>query len=111
MMAILTRLLRLLGLGGGEGPADSGFTVHRSETFQVRDPTTGRVTHYSDRSQLPSSLREALEKAESQGGTHGQVRTETHHEYRVTDADGNLRVYKSLDEMPPEIRAMLGKKR
>jgi hypothetical protein len=107
---IFARLLRLLGLGSGGGSREGTFTVHRSETFQVRDPTSGRVTHYNDRSQMPKAMRDALEKAELPGQTGSQVRTETHREYRLVGPDGEFHIYKSLDEMPPEMRAMFGRK-
>lgn len=107
---ILMYLRRLPGLGGVGGSRDAGIFVRRSETSRVRDPATGRVATYGDPSQLPSALREAPEKAKSGGQTGGQVRTETHREYGVVGPDGTLRTCTSLEEMPPQIRAMLGKK-
>ena len=82
--------------------------VHRvSESFHITDPATGRVQTYSDRNEIPESLRQALDQAELSPGESGgrpTTRVETHHEFHVADGDGSVRVYHSLDEMPPGIR-------
>lgn len=104
ILGLLRRLLEAFGFGG----RDDALVIHRSETFEIHDPATGAVRRYDDRSQLPPSVRRALDGGQSVGEVT-ESRTGVTQEYRVVDADGNLRVYMSLDEMPPEIRAMLGK--
>lgn len=109
---LVGRVLRLFNISPTSVATHQPEVVHRvSESFHLTDPTTGRVQTYSDRSEIPDSLRQALEQAEmsQRASTDGPAtRVETHHEFHVADGDGSVRVYHSLDEMPPEIRRFFG---
>jgi hypothetical protein len=102
----LRRLLRALGRAGEECP--STLTAARSpvtEHYELRDPTTGGTLRLGDAGELPDFAREAFEGAFAD--PPGTTRIETRQEFRVSDGPGNERTYRSLDEMPPELRALV----
>lgn len=101
------------------------------KTVDIRTTDKDGIKHeYHSLDEMPPELREEFKKLESemlnQTGPSTSV-TETSREgntttsrmfiqknasvYRIKDASGNERVYHSLDELPPEIRAALEKAR
>lgn len=107
------RLRRALGFAARKGSRDGDVVVQRSESkiFEIYDPQTGQVHHYSDPSELPEPVREVLKEAALQEAAATETRVEAHEEFRVSDGTGKERVYQSLDEMPPEIRSLFRKAR
>jgi len=51
-------------------------------------------------------LKESLSSASLDGLTSKLIRKESISVFKVKDASGNERTYHSLDELPPEIRAV-----
>ncbi|MEN8145418.1 MAG: hypothetical protein ABFS14_10760 [Gemmatimonadota bacterium] len=103
---LVRRVLRLFGGGSAQVTNHEPEVVHRvSESFRVTDPATGRVHTYSDRNELPDSLKQALEQS---GQTVGEATSKvgTQREFHIADGDGSVRVYYSLTEMPPDIRRL-----
>ena len=88
------------------------------KTFSIR--TTGKDGQhheYHSLDELPPELRQEVEKLESEalkenslssssnGLTARIVSTKSASLFKVKDADGNERIYHSVEELPPEIRA------
>lgn len=99
----------------GDAPRDSrgDVVIRTTERIEVKDPATGIVTRFDTPADMPPALRKALDDAVAGRGSQplpATSHTEVHTEYRVVGPDGQLHVYKSRDEMPPEVRAMLGRK-
>lgn len=101
------------------------------KTVDIRTTDEAGAKHeYHSLDELPTELREEIKKLEaeafSETGPSTSV-TETAREgntttsqtfikksvsvYKIKDASGNERVYHSLDELPPEIRAAIEKAR
>ena len=61
--------------------------------------------------EAPPELRADIEKLESEAlkgnVTPGMIGRKSVSLFKVKDASGNERIYHSLDEMPPDIRALV----
>ena len=89
------------------------------KTVSITTDEAGQHREYHSLEELPPELRKEIQKLESEALKEGlrsvssDGLTTTIHSrkqaslFQVKDADGNERVYHSLEEMPPEIRAAL----
>jgi hypothetical protein len=86
---------------------------HSSQTSgTVRDEKTGAVRHFDSLAELPPPLRVAVEEALAGPASEpGAVETTGAEVIRFVDASGRTHVYSSDDELPPEVRALLGRTR
>jgi hypothetical protein len=110
-------------------PGPGVFTVKKSITIKAVGKD-GTPQEYHSLAEAPLEVQKALEQFESEAMNEqpGSVLAEKLDEaakdppagfitrksfslYRVKDATGNEKVYHSLEEMPPEIRAALEKAR
>lgn len=74
----------------------------------------GQHHEYHSLAEAPPELRRELEQLETEAlkgnvtsTPNTTIKTKSVSVYRIKDASGNERVYHSLDEMPPEIRAAI----
>ena len=106
----LTRLLRVFSGGGrasggkSSSPAGTKVSLTLSERIKIRDPFTGQLREYHSLDEVPAEFREQIRKARdaATGGKGGNVIT-------VTDAKGNVQTYYSIEELPPDVRALYDK--
>jgi hypothetical protein len=84
----------------GTGPSGLNIktTVHR--TFKIRDAATGETKEYHSLEEVPEKYREQLRQAFAAAPVTPQQTT-------FTGPDGVTHTYQSLDELPPEIRALV----
>ena len=93
---VLEKLRRVAAAGGGEV---------RYERVQ-RDDGFGNVTVSETGTPLDPEMRAALEKLfDSKPGAGGVIRDQQ----VVVETGGTRQVYDSVEEMPPEVRKLLGK--
>ena len=84
--------------------------LKKSVTIKTTDEA-GRKHEYHSLDELPPELRAEMEKLETEalkgnlGSAHTIVSRTESEIYKIKDAAGNERIYHSLDELPPEIRA------
>src|SRR5436309_2929621 len=102
----LARLLRWLSGGqasSGKTPLTAGTAVkiHTTERIKIRNPLTGELHEYHSLEEVPAEFREQIRKAReaAASGKGGNVIT-------VTDSDGKVQTYRSIDELPPELRTL-----
>jgi hypothetical protein len=94
------------------------------KTVTIKTNKDGERHEYNSLDQVPPEIRSEIEKLEaeaekaafsasssSEGASHKFVIKKTASLFRVKDAYGTERVYHSLEEMPPEIRAKFEKAR
>ena len=106
-------------LGIGSRPGRPAVRIERFVSIKTSD-ADGRQHEYHSLEEAPPEVRAQLEEVETQGKvisssssrstspdgwTTSITREKTLFLYKVQDAAGNERIYHSLDEMPPEIRA------
>jgi hypothetical protein len=108
------KLLRLFQ--GSDKPRKPIIKIKRSVSIRTTDKD-GQQHEYHSLDDAPAELRQELEKLESQalkealgsssseGHTNKILSRKETSLYKVKDASGNERVYHSLEELPPEIRA------
>jgi hypothetical protein len=101
-------------------PRRSIINIKKSVTIKTTDKD-GQHHEYHSLEDVPPELRAEIEKLSSEalkegfsssisdGLTTKIVSKRTVSLYKIKDASGNERVYHSLDELPPEIRAALEK--
>ena len=110
---------RFLSLFQTEGkPRRSIITIKQRVNIKTTDKD-GRRHEYHSLDQAPREMRAEIEKLESEAqsealsnvsSTAGKIITrKTISVFRVKDASGKERVYHSLDELPPDIRAAFEK--
>jgi len=108
---------RLLSFFQSAGPRSSIITIKKSISIKTRDKD-GQGHEYHSLDEAPPELRaeieklgsevakEALRDTSSNGNSTARKKISV---FRVKDASGKERVYHSLDELPPEIRAVIQK--
>ena len=85
----------------------------KSERTIISRTIDGQRHKYHSLDELPPELRAEVEKLETEPlkesvkSTRTFISRTTSKTYKIKDAAGNERIYHSLDEMPPEIRAAL----
>jgi hypothetical protein len=110
---------RFLGLFQTTGkPRRPLITVKKTVSINTTDEH-GQHHDYHSVEELPPELRTEIEKLESEaikeglsssssssdGLTTKIISKKTYSVFKIKDASGNEKVYHSLDELPPEIRA------
>ncbi len=102
--------------GGARRDRDPLLHVESDVIINTTDEE-GRQREYHSLAEVPPDIREEIEKLKSQpwkevsrscspdGLSRQVVRRKTLSEYRFVDEMGNERIYHSLEEMPPELRA------
>lgn len=109
-----------------KGAQKPGTVVSRKDfqEFRIQDET-GKEQVYHSLDEMPPELREAFEKAKPEATTEiqltddismdtkkpGFIARKNFQEFRFKDASGKEQVYHSLEEMPPETRALFEKLR
>ena len=95
------------------------FTIKKTVTIKTNED--GERREYNSLEQAPPEIRSEIEKLQaeaekealgaplSEGPGHKFVMKKTVSLFRVKDASGNERVYHSVEELPPEIRAAFEK--
>jgi hypothetical protein len=84
--------------------------LKKSVTIKSLDKQ-GQQHEYHSLDELPPALRAEMDKLGASalmanaGSAHGIISLRKAEVYKVKDAAGNERIYHSLDELPPEIRA------
>jgi len=110
------RLLRLFKSPGQ--PRRPLITIKKTISIKTTDKD-GQRHDYHSLEELPPELRAEVEKLHSEAMNEGLsasssssdglttkiVSKKTYSVFKVKDASGNEKVYHSLDELPPEIRA------
>jgi hypothetical protein len=106
---ILSRWLQFFGgtRASSEKLSPGGGTkvnVKLSERIKIRDPLTGELREYHSLDEVPVEYREKIRQARQAAlsGQGGNV-------ISVTDASGKVQTYQSVEEMPPELRALYEK--
>ena len=110
---------RFLSLFQRTAPRRPLIQIKKTISIKTTDKD-GRQHEYHSLDEVPRELRDEIEKIESDAvrktfsssssGPITKIVTEkTVSVFRVKDAAGNERVYHSLDELPPEIRAAIEK--
>ncbi len=114
---------RFLGLFRGTGqPRRPLITIKKTVNIRTTNED-GQRHDYHSLKEVPPELRAEIEKLEteavkeglssasSDGLTTKIISKKTYSVFKVKDASGNERVYHSLDELPPELRAAWEKAR
>jgi hypothetical protein len=109
---LLQRLARALGLGGRSWPSMqvTNRTTEIRTRIQVKDGRSGETKTYSSLADAPAEIRQQMEQAKAGDAltkitvrdASGVKRTEI----TVKDASGVIRTYESIDQLPPDIRAL-----
>jgi hypothetical protein len=95
------------------GATTRTVAVHTSKTFKVRDAKTGELQEYHSLDDVPEQFRELLRQ---QMGDALQLPLSANTTTRITwtDSAGTVHHCKSIDELPPAMRAvyetMMGRK-
>src|SRR5262249_55757374 len=101
-------------------PTSSIIKINKTVTIKTVDKD-GQRHEYHSVEEAPPELRSVIENLQSQGMTTSNVSSsseggitkvvskKTVTVFKVRDASGNERVYHSLEELPPEIRAAMEK--
>ena len=102
----LARLLRLLSGGRASWRKTSllaGTTVKiaSTERIKIRNPLTGVLHEYHSLDEVPVEFREQIQKLREAGA---KLKGAT--SIVVTDAGGKVQTYQSVDELPPNLRAL-----
>jgi len=102
----LARLLRLLSGGRASWRKTSllaGTTVKiaNTERIKIRNPLTGVLHEYHSLDEVPVEFREQIQKLREAGA---KLKGAT--SIVVTDAGGKVQTYQSVDELPPNLRAL-----
>jgi len=98
--------LRVLGVelvNSGKGSPGTALTIkfRSSESIKIRDPLTGELREYRSLEEVQVGFREQIRKlCESETSAKGE------NVITVTDSTGKLQTYHSIDELPPELRAL-----
>jgi hypothetical protein len=113
---LFSRLLRSLGLQfkvsvfksppGNSGVMFSKSVSVKTETFKVRDSKTGEMREYHSIEDVPEEQREKIREALKAAGLSSASTKIT-----WTDSSGTLHHYNSVDELPPDVRALYDKSR
>lgn len=84
--------------------------IKTTATIKTTDKD-GQRHEYHSLDEAPPELRADIEKLESEAlkgnVTPGMIGRKSVSLFKVKDASGNERIYHSLDEMPPDIRALV----
>jgi hypothetical protein len=84
--------------------------IKTTATIKTTDKD-GQRHEYHSLDEAPPELRADIEKLESEAlkgnVTPGMISRKSVSLFKVKDASGNERIYHSLDEMPPDIRALV----
>jgi hypothetical protein len=107
---------RFLSLFQGQGQRrTSVVTIRKTLNIKTRDKD-GQAREYHSLDEVPAELRAQIQQLESDaekealsgGSNTGKLITrKTTSVIKVKDAAGNERIYHSLDELPPELRAVV----
>jgi len=116
--AFWRKLLRFIR-GTGE-PRQTIINIKKTVSINTTDED-GQRHEYHSLDEVPPELRKEIERLESEGLkesfrsssadgltikiTTKSVGTKTVSLFKVKDAEGNERIYHSLEELPPDIRA------
>jgi len=86
------------------------LNIKKTATITTTDKD-GQRHEYHTLDEAPPELRAEIEKLESEAlkenATPGMISKKSVSLFKVKDASGNERIYHSLDEMPPDIRALV----
>jgi len=80
--------------------------VKLSERIKIRDPLTGELREYHSLDEVAGGV-----SGEGASGPAGGVKRKGGNVISVTDATGKVQTYHSIEEMPPELRALYEKAR
>ena len=86
----------------------------RSQEFCIKDPKTGETKVYHGIDELPPEVRDQIK---SMGVDMGALTSDSlapptkDTTYTVSDPSGSQQTYKSIEDMPPEMRAIFDKVR
>lgn len=104
---LLARLARFLGITWtkeGSSLLIKPLSVRVTQTFKIRDSRTGELREYHSLDEVPPDEREKMRQLlDTAKAEHREVHI------TVTNLPGGVKTYKSLEEMPPELRAIYGK--
>jgi hypothetical protein len=111
-----TFLQKLVGFFQGKAPPRrSVIKLKKTVTIKTTDKD-GQRHEYHSLDEVPAELRSQIEKLESEGLKEGLssssgltskiIGKKSISVFKVKDASGNEHTYHSLDELPPEIRAV-----
>ncbi len=109
---LLRQLARALGLGAAARPSTqvTNRTTEIRTHIQVKDERSGETKTYSSLADAPSEIRQQIEQAKSGGAltkvTARDASGVTRTKITVKDASGVTRTYESVDQLPPDIRAL-----
>ena len=86
------------------------LTFHTNQSFKIRDAVTGEMREYHSLDEVPEPYREQLRQAQ-QAALSGQDLFSAKQTTKITwtDSSGTVHHCNSLDELPPEIRALYEK--
>jgi hypothetical protein len=76
-----------------------------NERIKIRDGKTGEVREYHSLDEVPEEFREKIRQAQAMLSEKSTMRI------TITDASGTTRHYNSIEEMPPDIKALYEKGR
>lgn len=91
---------------GQSSPPAARVNVTVKEKFKIRDPKTGEVREYQSLDDVPAEYREKIRQARD-AAMHGQ----SGNKISFTDSAGQTHTYDSVDQVPPDIRALIEKNR
>jgi hypothetical protein len=104
------RFLSLFQATGSPAGPRRIVTLKKSVTIKTADEA-GVKHEYHSLDELPPELRAEVKELEAQAlkenvaSAHTVISRTKSEIYKIKDAAGNERIYHSLDELPPEIRA------
>jgi hypothetical protein len=108
---VLTRLLRFLGarvsLEKSSSVAGTRVSISLSERIKTRDPQTGEMRECLSLDEFPVEEREKILQQVRQAALTGKAANVI----ILKDATGKVQTYQSIEEMPPELRALYEKAR
>jgi len=85
-------------------------TTETRTHIQVKDERSGETKTYSSLADVPAEIRQQIEQAKSGGAltkvTARDASGVTRTKITVKDASGVTRTYESVDQLPPDIRAL-----
>lgn len=113
---ILSRLLRALRARFNITVSTSSSTVPGfmrtftlNQTYKTRDATTGEMREYHSLDEVPEPYREQLRRAQQAALSQDVFSAKQTTKITWTDSSGTTHHCDSLDELPPQIRALYEK--
>jgi hypothetical protein len=83
--------------------------MHTNQSFKIRDATTGEMREYHSLDDVPEPYREQLRQAQQAALSQDVFSAKRTTKITWTDSSGTTHHCNSLDELPPQIRALYEK--